>query len=170
MNEAVASVEPPFDADSLPGEHYALHPDIRKLWRIQSAIVAAVIAMPNIVILSIVLGWYGPLVALLVGVAIYALSSRYHAAYLARFRCVLLPDGLLIRRGVLWQGETFVPRPRIQHTDVDQGPIARRFGIAKLKVFTAGTQLGQLEVDGLRREDAIALRDKLLGRDGHDAV
>ena len=170
MNEAVATVEPPFDADTMPGEHYALHPAVRKLWRIQALIVAAAIAVPNIVIMTIVIGWFGPLLAVLVGIAIYLAISRYHDAYLVRFRCVLLPDGLLIRRGVLWQGETFVPRPRIQHTDVDQGPIARRFGIAKLKVFTAGTQEGQLEVDGLRREDAIALRDKLLGRDGHDAV
>ena len=170
MNEAVATVEPPFDADTMPGEHYALHPGVRTLWRIQSTILAAAITVPGIVALSLAFGWYGPVLAVLVGIAIYLASVRYHAAYLARFRCVLLPDGLLIRRGVLWQGETFVPRPRIQHTDVDQGPIARRFGIAKLKVFTAGTQEGQLEVDGLRREDAIALRDKLLGRDGHDAV
>lgn len=170
MSETVAAVAAPFDADSIPGEHYALHPAVRTLWRIQSAIVAAVFAVPALVSLTVMFGGYGPPLALLVAGAVYLAGVRYHAAYLARFRCVLLPDGLLIRRGVLWQGETFVPRPRIQHTDVDQGPIARRFGIAKLKVFTAGTQEGQLEVDGLRREDAIALRDKLLGRDGHDAV
>jgi membrane protein YdbS with pleckstrin-like domain len=170
MNEAVATVEPAFDADTVAGEHYALHPAVRTLWRIQTAIFAALVVLPGTIPTVLVLGWYGPLLSLLVAVAILVLGARYHRAYLANFRCVLLPDGLLIRRGVLWQSETFVPRPRIQHTDVDQGPIARRFGIAKLKVFTAGTQEGQLEVDGLRREDAIALRDKLLGRDGHDAV
>jgi hypothetical protein len=95
---------------------------------------------------------------------------RYLAAYAARFRCRLLLDGLWIERGVYWRRETFVPRARVQHTDVNQGPLARRFGIAELKVFTAGTQAAEIEVDGLAHADALALRDRLLGRGGADGV
>ena len=63
-----------------------------------------------------------------------------------------------------------MPRARIQHTDVDEGPIARRFGIATMKVFTAGSEVSELEIDGLSRADALALRDRLLGRTGADGV
>ncbi len=73
-------------------------------------------------------------------------------------------------RGVWWRNESFVPRSRIQHTDVNQGPLARRLGIASLLVHTAGTHLAHLGVNGLPHEAAIELRDRLLNRDGRDAV
>jgi hypothetical protein len=170
MTDAGAIAPERLDADAMPGERYALHPEIGRLWRIRTAIGAALLVLPGAIPTAIFLGWYGPLLNLFVAAAVIVLAGRYSRAYIATFRCVLLPDGLLIKRGVVWQKETFVPRPRIQHTDVDQGPIARRFGIATLRVFTAGTNAGELEIDGLAREDSIALRDKLLGRDGHDAV
>ena len=40
-------------------------------------------------------------------------------------------DGLKLRRGVLWQIVTHVPRSRVQHTDVSQGPLERRYGSAR---------------------------------------
>ena len=170
MSEAVLDAPAPFDAETLPGERFDLHPRIRSLWRLQSIALAASVTLPGLIPATIFAGIHGILLAALVAVGIVLLSHSYRAAYLRTFRCVLLPDGLLLRRGVLWQTETFVPRPRIQHTDVDEGPIARHFGIATLKIFTAGTQVGQLQVEGLPRDSALTLRDRLLGRDGHDAV
>ena len=37
--------------------------------------------------------------------------------------------GFTIRRGVLWQSVTSIPRARVQHIDVSQGPLQRRFRI-----------------------------------------
>ena len=170
MSEAVLVAPAPFDAETLAGERFELHPRIRTLWRLQSIGLAASVTLPGLIPAAIFAGIYGVLLAALVATGIVLFSGSYRTAYLKTFRCVLLPDGLLLKRGVLWQTETFVPRPRIQHTDVDEGPIARHFGIATLKIFTAGTQIGQLQVEGLPRESALALRDRLLGRDGHDAV
>jgi membrane protein YdbS with pleckstrin-like domain len=51
----------------------------------------------------------------------------------------LLDDtGFRIQRGWLWQSEVLVPRARVQHLDIDRGPIERRFGLATLTVYTAG--------------------------------
>jgi len=79
-------------------------------------------------------------------------------------------DGLEIRRGVIWRRIINVPRTRVQHTDVSQGPIERSHGLSTLVVHTAGTEHAQVALPGLSRENALALRDQLLPRDGRDAV
>jgi len=79
-------------------------------------------------------------------------------------------DGLEIRRGVIWRTIVNVPRTRVQHTDVSQGPVERSHGLSTLIVHTAGTEHAQVVLPGLSRENAITLRDQLLPRDGRDAV
>lgn len=79
-------------------------------------------------------------------------------------------DGLEIRRGVIWRVIVNVPRTRVQHTDVSQGPIERSHGLSTLVVHTAGTDHATVVLPGLSREDALSLRDQLLPRDGPDAV
>ena len=78
--------------------------------------------------------------------------------------------GIEIRSGVFFQSVTTVPRSRVQHTDVAQGPIARRFGLGTLVVYTAGTQYARVSLPGLEYGTAVAIRDMLLPRDGADAV
>jgi membrane protein YdbS with pleckstrin-like domain len=77
-------------------------------------------------------------------------------------------EGLEIYRGVFWRSVVNVPRSRIQHTDVRQGPLQRRFGLGKLVVHTAGTQHAVIELDGLSREEALVLRDLLTAREDED--
>ena len=57
--------------------------------------------------------------------------------------------GIEIRRGVYWRTITNVPRSRVQHTDVSQGPLERRFGLGTLVVYTAGTSHSKVNVSGL---------------------
>ena len=153
-----------------PPKSFALHPRVQQLWFWQSLIGIGVISVPGLVA-GLLSGWWAlALIAILAGALLLLLSKRYLAKYAGRFRCELSDDGLLMARGVWWHSETFIPRSRIQHTDVKQGPIARHYGIATLKLFTAGTHLGELEVEGLAHADALVLRDLLLGREGRDAV
>lgn len=70
--------------------------------------------------------------------------------------------GLRIRRGLFWRSETLVPRTRVQHTDINRGPLDRKLGLASLKVYTAGTKLASVSLDGLPAERAIELRDALV--------
>lgn len=79
-------------------------------------------------------------------------------------------EGLEIRRGVYFRRVTTVPRSRVQHTDVSQGPLQRSHGLATLAVHTAGTDEAQVELPGLAHEDALRIRDHLLPRDTGDAV
>jgi membrane protein YdbS with pleckstrin-like domain len=71
-----------------------------------------------------------------------------------------------IRRGVIWRVVTSVPKSRVQHIDVAQGPLERRYGLATLSIYTAGTEYARVDLPGLRHERAVAIRDHLLP--GHD--
>lgn len=77
--------------------------------------------------------------------------------------------GLQVRRGVFWRKEVLVPRSRVQHLDLERGPIERHFGLATLVVHTAGTRMHALRQSGFFDADAVALRDALLPEaDRHD--
>jgi membrane protein YdbS with pleckstrin-like domain len=73
-------------------------------------------------------------------------------------------DGLEYEHGWKWRHQISVPRSRIQHTDVTQGPFERRFGLATLVVYTAGTEHASIAIEGLSHETALRLRDALLSR------
>ncbi len=78
--------------------------------------------------------------------------------------------GLEIKQGVYWRTITNVPRSRIQHTDVSQGPLERRHGLGTLVVYTAGTQHSEVKLYGLEFSIAQRIRTHLLPRDQSDAV
>ena len=71
-------------------------------------------------------------------------------------------NGIQIRKGVWWKSTVNVPHSRVQHTDVQQGPIERSYGLATLLIHTAGTQHAVIPLSGLTREVALAIRDYLL--------
>jgi membrane protein YdbS with pleckstrin-like domain len=71
---------------------------------------------------------------------------------------------LIYRSGVLWRRTTILPFARIQHVESVSGPLERRFGLMRLKCFTAGGSGGDLLVQGLDAERARRVRAHLLGR------
>jgi hypothetical protein len=87
-----------------------------------------------------------------------------HASY------VVSPEGIEIRRGVIWRAIVNVPRSRIQHTDVSQGPLERGHHLGSLSIFTAGTDYARVGLPGLRHGTAMAIRDHLLPGGSDDAV
>ena len=78
----------------------------------------------------------------------------------------LSPSGLEIRRGIWWRSQISVPLARVQHTDVHQGPLMRKYGLAKLIVHTAGTENSTVELNGLSFATAQRLRDALVENRG----
>jgi membrane protein YdbS with pleckstrin-like domain len=80
------------------------------------------------------------------------------------------PEGIEIQSGVWWRHLMSVPRSRVQHIDVSQGPIERSYGLGRLVIFTAGTEHSRIELPGLRDGVAYDLRNHLLPRGSDDAV
>ena len=79
-------------------------------------------------------------------------------------------QGLEVRRGVFWRVVINVPRSRVQHIDVSQGPLERRYGLGTLVIYTAGTDHARVEIGGLEHGRALRIREHLLPSGAGDAV
>jgi len=156
-------------ADGTPRQ---LHPDhvlVRRLagW-IQAAVLGGMI-MSVAMLTALLSSWPLPIRLALVGAAglpVLGLAwlAHFWPAISYRHRWFRLDETTLeIGRGVIWRQVVTVPRSRVQHMDVNQGPIERRFGLAHLVAHTAGTMHASVVLDGLDRATAVALRDHLLG-------
>lgn len=88
-------------------------------------------------------------------------AGRWPAREYAQLGYLLGADALCVWRGVYWRRAIEVPRSRVQHTDVSQGPLERRHGLGTLVVYTAGTDHARVALSGLAHEVALALRDEL---------
>ena len=77
----------------------------------------------------------------------------------------LLSHGVEIHRGIWWRHRIFIPRDRIQHTDVHQGPVQRLYGMASLVINTGGTHEPSITLEGIDMPIAESLREQLSRRD-----
>jgi len=161
------------------GLDHQLDPRVIPLDRISGSILVAVLSAGSLIGIGIFLlvgddvpGWLRLLVPLLWFVlALLALWQAYrwppHSYAHAFYR--VDDQGLEIRRGVYWRVVLNVPRSRVQHIDVTQGPIDRRFGLGTLVIYTAGTDHAKVELGGLEHGRALRIREHLLPASSRDA-
>lgn len=69
---------------------------------------------------------------------------------------------LVLTWGVFWQTRRCVARDRIQHIDINSGPMDRRFGLVQVVIHTAGMSGSVATIPGLRQSEAEFLRQQLL--------
>ena len=139
------------------------------VWRWQGVLttsIAAVFAFG----LVVRFGASALIAPLLIVVAGLTLSWAWPEAYYRRLRFGTDASGIAIERGIFWRSRIAVPRARIQHTDVSQGPLQRRFGVGTLKLYTAGSRYTKIELPGLAHAEAVALRDALLAESRDSGV
>ncbi len=74
------------------------------------------------------------------------------------------------RSGRLFQRARLLPLSRLQHVDIERGPLERMFGLAALILHTAGTHSANIRIPGLEAAEAMRLRDHLIEIGGDDAV
>lgn len=72
-------------------------------------------------------------------------------------------DDLLIKRGIMFRRLVVVPYGRMQYVDIAAGPIARRVGIADVKLHTASAAT-DASIPGLPAAEAARLREQLASR------
>lgn len=142
-----------------------------KLNRIILTVIFTIIAIGVSATLMInsVPWWIIGLELIAVGV-IYFLIFLYQGAAYRHFGYAMDDFGLYINRGVFWRRKIIVPRNRVQHTDVMQGPIERRYHLAELIVHTAGTRNASVKLPGILHKDAETLRESLSFKESNDAV
>jgi membrane protein YdbS with pleckstrin-like domain len=72
--------------------------------------------------------------------------------------------------GVVFRVTRLLPLPRLQHVDLQRGPLERAFGLASLVLHTAGTHEATIVIPGLDADEAARLRDQLVRLGGDDGV
>lgn len=70
-------------------------------------------------------------------------------------------DRLRVVRGIWFRSDTVVPFGRVQHIDVDQGPLERHYDLATLTLHTAGTHNASVNLPGLKHSDALEMRETI---------
>ena len=74
-------------------------------------------------------------------------------------RYVVREKDISYKKGVLFRSVTTVPFNRIQHVEIDEGPISRFLGLVSLSVFTAGDSSDDLKISGLLKEEAEQIKE-----------
>lgn len=137
-----------------------LHPNHVKEMRVQALLTAIPFVIGAVVLETADLLFPGaflvPVVLAFAFIAIKVPLRRYHAR-----GYVMGPDRLRVARGLLFRSDTVVPFGRVQHIDVDQGPLERAFGLARLTVHTAGSHNASVTLPGLGHETALEMRETI---------
>lgn len=149
-----------------------LHPDHVKVLRLTAMLLAAppVIAALAAAGATLALGLIWPSVVLLpvAGAVAWLARALPWRRYAAR-GYAMGSDRLRVVKGVLFHRDTIVPFSRVQHIDVERGPIERYYGLATLVLHTAGTHNASVHLPGLAEEDALAMREAIRAKIRQDA-
>lgn len=144
----------------------SLPPAIRKVWLIDELFSWIVLSGVILVIWVIVAHFWQPdwlklVVWILLGVllvmsvgSIVTIPYRYH---FERFE--IHETEIAIQKGFFFRTTTYVPIARIQHLEIEQGPLLRWQQLAALKIHTAATAH---EIGGLKQTDAQQLRRQII--------
>ena len=86
-------------------------------------------------------------------ILVYNMLSFPTRKYLVREKDISYKSGLFYKK------MTTVPFSRIQHVEIDEGPISRYYKLASLSVYTAGDSSDDLVIKGLSREKALQIKE-----------
>lgn len=131
------------------------------LWRVSSAMAWSPFIAVAVVIAIVVPGIPSPLrIAVVAAPVVLALVSIVFVQP-ARHRTwwfAITDEQLDLERGWLVATHTVVPMTRVQHVDLQQGPLARRLHLAQLQVHTAA---GSVTIPALDRAEGEAIRQRI---------
>lgn len=131
---------------------------IRIEWAISSTIllilgavlIFSIKALQQPVYISLIAGGW---IILTVGYAFIQAKSFFQKAYALRDKDVIYRSGWLVQK------IKTCPFNRIQHSSVTTGLFERKFGLATLILYTAGTDDADLSIPGLKEADATAMKE-----------
>lgn len=90
---------------------------------------------------------------------LFVLFCAFFTASFYRRNYLLREKDISYQRGVFVHSLTTVPFSRIQHVEIDEGPVSRMFKLASLSVYTAGDSSDDLEIKGIKREVAFQIKE-----------
>ncbi len=137
-----------------------LNPAYKTVLRISGALLSVPLLIAAVIAEFVVPGWTGVFLGPVVVVVLWLILRVPMRRYAAR-GYALGEERLRVVGGVMFHTDTVVPFGRVQHIDVDQGPLERAYHLATLTVHTAGTHNASVSLPGLAHGDALAMRESI---------
>lgn len=164
------SVRQPPEAE---GELTRLHPNYTHALRVQATLAAIPVLIAALAIEAVTRDIAllppgviaGPVLLIALALIIRVPTRRYHARGYQ-----ISADRLRVVRGLLFRHDTVVPFSRVQHIDVNQGPLERLFGIATLTLHTAGNHNASVALPGLGEPLAREMREAIRAHIRRDSL
>lgn len=139
----------------------SLDPTVLTLWRVR----AMLYAVPGALLAAAATAMATPRWILAVGLVVAPVAAVlgwvWAGQRYARFGYAVTEEVLRVRDGVLVHTDAAVPLFRVQHIDVERGPLERWLGLATLVVHTAAPA-ADTTLPGVAAADAASLRDAIL--------
>lgn len=115
--------------------------------------------------------WWLSLIILTAAMAAWLLfSSWVIRKRFERESYALRTHDIIHQHGYWWHSQTTVPFTRVQHVEIAQGPVEKRFGVSTLRVFTAGGSSSDLSISGIEPEEANRIKSFIVQKAGVDAI
>lgn len=151
-------------AEAVPLERRVL-----TLWRVRAALVLAVVVAVVVAASASAGAWVpglaaGALIGLGGGLAVRWWTSLVWRAW----RFAIGGGALHLRHGVITRRESTVPFRRVQHIDLEAGPLERRLGLTSLVLRTASASTDST-IPGIDAGEAEELRARILALVGTGA-
>ncbi len=83
-------------------------------------------------------------------------------AYAKSFRYAVRKHDIVLNKGVFWRTEIVQPLIRMQHVELHRGPLDKSLGLAKLKLYSAGSARETFTIPGLPLRLAARIRRFIL--------
>jgi membrane protein YdbS with pleckstrin-like domain len=141
-----------------------IHPDYLKIMRIDWFIAAAVLTT----VLFFLIYWIpfmqsAPWIYLAPALVILFLILLYFFQQLS-FKSkayALRAKDIIYRNGVIIQSTAICPFNRIQNSSISQGPLERKYKLAALHLYTAGSAGADMVIKGLKLDEARQIKEWL---------
>lgn len=75
-----------------------------------------------------------------------------------QWRYVITEDKIELRHGLFFITTTVIPIVRVQHITISRGPVYRKLGLSKVRIFLAS---GSFEIEGLSENTANIISENL---------
>jgi uncharacterized protein len=152
--------------ESLPQAEVAgltpLSPDYRKVLRLEWLIAMLLLLLVIVLLFIFIRPLQQPLWMALAGTGWLLLAAGWYAlmnrSFVSKGYAIRDKD-VIYRYGWLIQNTHTCPFNRIQHSTVTMGPLERKFGLARLVLYTAGSNDADMSIPGLTEAAAQSLKE-----------
>lgn len=140
-----------------------MHPKAIRLSRLTALITHLLLFFVIIVLLTLALIYDWTLLPILIAAPVAVLSGFIFAGIVPSVRAKYFAyeveeEEIRITKGIGWISDILIPMVKVQHVELESGPLMRRSDLAHVTVVTAATKH---RIYGLERENAELLQRRI---------